>query len=77
MAAGDIQGKGLICKHPSKGLKKALAHLVIFKVEGEYPLLKIDALVPSLLSSPVLSSDGSNNLTSCQINQTFNFYQTT
>lgn len=39
MAAGDIQGKGLICKHPSKGLKKAAAHLVIFKAEGEYPPL--------------------------------------
>lgn len=39
MAAGDTQGRGLICKHPSKGLKKALAHLVIFKAVGEYPLL--------------------------------------
>lgn len=44
MAAGDIQGRGLICKHPSKGLKKALAHLVIFKVEGGISAaLKIDA----------------------------------
>lgn len=39
MAAGDMQGRGLICKHPSKELKKAQAHLVIFKEEGEYPLL--------------------------------------
>lgn len=39
MAAGDIWGRGLICKHPSKGLKKAAALLVLFKVEGEYLLL--------------------------------------
>lgn len=74
MAAGDIQGRGLICKHPSKGLKKALAHLVIFEAEGGISAaLKIDAFVSSLLSSSVLSSDGSHNLANCQINKTFNF----
>lgn len=61
MAARDIQGRGLICKHPSKGLKKAQAHLVIFIVEGGISAsLKMDALVPFLLSSSVLS-DGNDN----------------
>lgn len=39
MPAGDTEGRGPICKHPSAVLKKAQAHLVIFKVEGEDPLL--------------------------------------
>lgn len=39
MAAGDIRDRGLICKHPGKGLKKAAALLVLFKVQGEYLLL--------------------------------------
>lgn len=61
MAAGDIQGRGLICKHPSKGLKKAQEHLVNFKVMGEISAsLKMNALVPSLLSSSVLSDGGDN-----------------
>lgn len=46
MAAGDTAGRGLICKHPSKGLKKARAHLVIFKAEvrgvGASAALKMD-----------------------------------
>lgn len=78
MAASDIQGRGLICKHPSKGLKKAPAHLVNFKAEGGISAaLKIDAFAPSLLSSSVLSSEGSDNLASRQINQTFNSHKIT
>lgn len=77
MAAADIQGRGLICKHPSKGLKKALAHLVIFRVEGGISAaLKIDALVSSLSSSSVLSSGGSDNSASYQINVNSNFDDT-
>lgn len=70
MAAGDMQGRGLICKHPSKVLKKALAHLVIFKVEGGISAaLKIDAFVPSLLSSSPLMGA----IVYQQIKHTFNF----
>lgn len=47
MAAGDIQGGGLICKHPSKGLKKAAA---LFKAEGGISAaLEIDAVLPSFI----------------------------
>lgn len=47
MAAGDIQGGGLICKHPSKGLKKAAA---LLKAEGGVSAaLEIDAPVPSFI----------------------------
>lgn len=47
MAAGDIQGGGLICKHPSKGLKKAAAPS---KAEGgTSAALETDALLPSFI----------------------------
>lgn len=62
MAAGDIRGRGLICKHPSKGLKKAAALLVPFKVEGGVSAaLEIDALVPSFIFLQ-FASDGTNHL---------------
>lgn len=75
MAAGDIQGRGLICKHPSKGLKKAVAHFVIFKAEGGISAAqKIDAIVPSFIffSSLLGCSD---DLANSQSSSTFNFHE--
>lgn len=49
MAAGDIEGGGLICKHPSRALKKAAARFKAGVVVGTSAALEMDALVPSFI----------------------------
>lgn len=63
MAAGDIQGGGLICKHPSKGLKKAAA---LFEAEGGTSALEMDALVPSFIFL-LFASDVMNHLENARL----------
>lgn len=69
-----LRGRGLICKHPSKGLKKAPARSVIFRVEGEYPLLWRLMHASTLFYLLLFGGDDPTGHSN-QINQTFDFHK--